>query len=262
MLTDSRSFLSYTRHEYFRRILCNMIGTDVEKGELPWDFDLLGQTVRDICYGNAAGTSGSRPEEFLARRGGFFLPAPFSFLPEGLLSAPAEARGSGKGRFLCMKIKSLLAIVVSSALVSLVAVAQQGTTGASGSGAGTGNPGGTTTGTTGQRNTSQSGRAMAVPPPIPNAPPPAPQAAPKTAPREIPARQIAPARRREPRRNPCAIRPVCNRACCAAMARPSPRRTTPRPTGTREASTEMARAERFRPMPREPGQEIPRPGHE
>ncbi len=58
MLTDSRSFLSYTRHEYFRRILCNMIGTDVEKGELPWDFDLLGQTVRDICYGNAAGYFG------------------------------------------------------------------------------------------------------------------------------------------------------------------------------------------------------------
>lgn len=53
MLTDSRSFLSYPRHEYFRRILCNLIGKDVEKGELPDEPELLGQMVENICYKNA-----------------------------------------------------------------------------------------------------------------------------------------------------------------------------------------------------------------
>lgn len=53
MLTDSRSFLSYPRHEYFRRILCNLLGEDVERGELPPDFDHLGGIVRGICYDNA-----------------------------------------------------------------------------------------------------------------------------------------------------------------------------------------------------------------
>lgn len=53
MLTDSRSFLSYPRHEYFRRILCNLIGRDVIRGELPKDMDLLGNMVRAICFGNA-----------------------------------------------------------------------------------------------------------------------------------------------------------------------------------------------------------------
>lgn len=53
MLTDSRSFLSYTRHEYFRRILCNVIGNDVEKGLLPRDMKLLGSMVEEICFGNA-----------------------------------------------------------------------------------------------------------------------------------------------------------------------------------------------------------------
>ncbi len=53
MLTDSRSFLSYTRHEYFRRILCQMIGRDVERGELPDAPELLDSMVRDICYNNA-----------------------------------------------------------------------------------------------------------------------------------------------------------------------------------------------------------------
>ncbi|WP_044470204.1 glucuronate isomerase [Mannheimia massilioguelmaensis] len=53
MLTDSRSFLSYTRHEYFRRILCEMIGGWVERGEAPNDLNLLGNMVKDICYGNA-----------------------------------------------------------------------------------------------------------------------------------------------------------------------------------------------------------------
>ncbi|WP_046246191.1 glucuronate isomerase [Hymenobacter terrenus] len=53
MLTDSRSFLSYPRHEYFRRVLCNLLGTDVENGDLPADMQLLGGMVQDICYGNA-----------------------------------------------------------------------------------------------------------------------------------------------------------------------------------------------------------------
>ena len=53
MLTDSRSFLSYTRHEYFRRTLCNLIGTDVEDGEIPNDMELLGTMVENICFNNA-----------------------------------------------------------------------------------------------------------------------------------------------------------------------------------------------------------------
>jgi len=53
MLTDSRSFLSYSRHEYFRRLLCNMLGSDVEMGLLPGDMNLLGNMVRDICFRNA-----------------------------------------------------------------------------------------------------------------------------------------------------------------------------------------------------------------
>ncbi len=53
MLTDSRSFLSYTRHEYFRRTLCNLLGNDVENGEIPNDMELLGQMVENICFYNA-----------------------------------------------------------------------------------------------------------------------------------------------------------------------------------------------------------------
>jgi glucuronate isomerase len=53
MLTDSRSFLSFPRHEYFRRILCNLIGRDVANGELPADEKWLGKIVGDICYHNA-----------------------------------------------------------------------------------------------------------------------------------------------------------------------------------------------------------------
>jgi glucuronate isomerase len=53
MLTDSRSFLSYPRHEYFRRILCNLLGNDVENGELPDDMAHLGAIVQNICYNNA-----------------------------------------------------------------------------------------------------------------------------------------------------------------------------------------------------------------
>ena len=52
MLTDSRSFLSYTRHEYFRRILCNYIGGLVENGEYPCDMEILGQIIENICYNN------------------------------------------------------------------------------------------------------------------------------------------------------------------------------------------------------------------
>jgi glucuronate isomerase len=53
MLTDSRSFLSFPRHEYFRRIMCNLFGQDIENGEIPADFDLVGGIVQDICYNNA-----------------------------------------------------------------------------------------------------------------------------------------------------------------------------------------------------------------
>ena len=53
MLTDSRSFLSYTRHEYFRRILCNILGGEMDRGLLPNDPELVGAMVRDICAGNA-----------------------------------------------------------------------------------------------------------------------------------------------------------------------------------------------------------------
>ena len=53
MLTDSRSLMSYPRHEYFRRILCDLVGTDAEAGELPDDWDLLSRLVGDICFHNA-----------------------------------------------------------------------------------------------------------------------------------------------------------------------------------------------------------------
>ena len=53
MLTDSRSFLSYPRHEYFRRILCNFLGSLVEQGEFPWQEASLGKLVQNICYQNA-----------------------------------------------------------------------------------------------------------------------------------------------------------------------------------------------------------------
>ncbi len=53
MLTDSRSFLSYTRHDYFRRILCDLIGTWVENGEYPADYETLEEIIKDICYNNA-----------------------------------------------------------------------------------------------------------------------------------------------------------------------------------------------------------------
>lgn len=53
MLTDSRSFLSYPRHEYFRRIVCNLFGQEMQRGELPQDFELVGKIIQDISYNNA-----------------------------------------------------------------------------------------------------------------------------------------------------------------------------------------------------------------
>jgi glucuronate isomerase len=53
MLTDSRSFLSYPRHEYFRRLLCNILGDEIKRGLIPDDLQLVGNMVRDICYFNA-----------------------------------------------------------------------------------------------------------------------------------------------------------------------------------------------------------------
>jgi glucuronate isomerase len=53
MVTDSRSFLSYPRHEYFRRLLCNLLGRDAENGLIPSDREMLGKLVRDVCFFNA-----------------------------------------------------------------------------------------------------------------------------------------------------------------------------------------------------------------
>lgn len=53
MLTDSRSFISYTRHEYFRRIMCNLMGKWVENGEVPYDEEILKGIIQEICYLNA-----------------------------------------------------------------------------------------------------------------------------------------------------------------------------------------------------------------
>ena len=61
MASDSRSFMSFPRHEYFRRVLCNLLGTDVETGELPNDEQLLGNLVRNICFSNARQYLGLEP---------------------------------------------------------------------------------------------------------------------------------------------------------------------------------------------------------
>ena len=53
MITDSRSFMSYPRHEYFRRVLCDLIGRDMENGEIPDDETLVGAMIHNICYANA-----------------------------------------------------------------------------------------------------------------------------------------------------------------------------------------------------------------
>jgi glucuronate isomerase len=62
MLTDSRSFMSYPRHEYFRRVLCDIMGQDVENGEIPDSDELLGPMIRNICYGNVRDFLGLRLE--------------------------------------------------------------------------------------------------------------------------------------------------------------------------------------------------------
>ena len=54
MVTDSRSFMSFPRHEYFRRVLCELLGSDMARGELPENVGLFGPTVEAICYSNAA----------------------------------------------------------------------------------------------------------------------------------------------------------------------------------------------------------------
>jgi glucuronate isomerase len=61
MITDSRSFMSYPRHEYFRRVLCNLIGEDIERGEIPDDESLAGPMIRNICYTNARDYFGFGP---------------------------------------------------------------------------------------------------------------------------------------------------------------------------------------------------------
>jgi glucuronate isomerase len=53
MLTDSKSFMSFPRHEYFRRLLCNLFGEEIEKGELPNDIVWVGKIIKDICFYNA-----------------------------------------------------------------------------------------------------------------------------------------------------------------------------------------------------------------
>ena len=65
MLTDSRSFLSFPRHEYFRRILCNLFGEEIEDGELPADIEWIGKLIQDICYNNALNYFNFQPAENL-----------------------------------------------------------------------------------------------------------------------------------------------------------------------------------------------------
>ena len=65
MLTDSRSFMSYPRHEYFRRVLCNLIGADVDRGELPDDDALIGPLIDRVCHANAASYFGLPGREAL-----------------------------------------------------------------------------------------------------------------------------------------------------------------------------------------------------
>jgi glucuronate isomerase len=53
MVTDSRSFMSFPRHEYFRRVLCNLVGREMDNGELPNDELLMGELIRNVCFANA-----------------------------------------------------------------------------------------------------------------------------------------------------------------------------------------------------------------
>lgn len=70
MLTDSRSFMSYPRHEYFRRVLCNLLGGQIERGELPADVTLVGSMVRRICFANAREYFRLELDPMFAARGG------------------------------------------------------------------------------------------------------------------------------------------------------------------------------------------------
>jgi len=65
MTTDSRSFMSFPRHEYFRRILCDVLGAEVERGELPGDLQILGQLVERVSFGNALAHFHLRPAKGL-----------------------------------------------------------------------------------------------------------------------------------------------------------------------------------------------------
>jgi glucuronate isomerase len=69
MLTDSRSFLSFPRHEYFRRLLCNLFGEEVDNGELPNDLPWIGQVIQDICYNNAKNYFNWQPQDSKAVAG-------------------------------------------------------------------------------------------------------------------------------------------------------------------------------------------------
>jgi glucuronate isomerase len=69
MVTDSRSFMSYPRHEYFRRILCNLLGGEMESGQAPNNENLIGTMIEDICYNNAAAYLGLPAIEAKTRSG-------------------------------------------------------------------------------------------------------------------------------------------------------------------------------------------------
>src|SRR5262249_41449762 len=64
MVTDSRSFMSYPRHEYFRRVLCNLLGTEIEAGLLPDNENLVGSMIKNICFTNAANYVGIETAEW------------------------------------------------------------------------------------------------------------------------------------------------------------------------------------------------------
>ncbi|MEI6875277.1 MAG: glucuronate isomerase, partial [Spirochaetota bacterium] len=74
MLTDSRSFLSYPRHEYFRRLLCGFIGRMIESGELPDDDSYAGALVRAVSWGNAASWFGIEPPVWAQERAARIVP--------------------------------------------------------------------------------------------------------------------------------------------------------------------------------------------
>jgi len=61
MVTDSRSFMSFPRHEYFRRVLCNLLGGEMERGDLPSDEPLIGSVIQNICFNNARDYLGLEP---------------------------------------------------------------------------------------------------------------------------------------------------------------------------------------------------------